>query len=63
MGYVHDTSLYKFIHPNEFANSAGTWTLAQASNVQSMNRSAADASFTTMIPVTLPGSATAGHGA
>ena len=63
MGYVHDTSLYAWIGPNLFGMSAGTWTLTQASNVTSVNRTAADASFNTSVPILLPSSATASHGA
>jgi len=32
MGYVHDTAMAKFIPPTIFGHSAGTWTLAVATN-------------------------------
>lgn len=54
MGYVHDTHMSQFIAPGEFLFSAGTWTPADSSNVVSLARSAADASFTAYIPVPLP---------
>jgi len=54
MGYVNDTSMSQFINALEFANTAGTWTPTLASNVVNMVRTAADASFTTMIPIPLP---------
>lgn len=63
MGYVHDTHMSQFIPPNIFDFSAGTWAQAVASNVVSMNRSAADASFTALIPVLVPSNASALKGA
>jgi len=54
MGYVHDTAMSQFIPPNQIGASAGTWTLAVASNVWSNNRTAADASFTLYIPIVIP---------
>jgi len=51
MGYVHDTAMAKFIPPTIFGHSAGTWTLAVATNVWSLNRTAADASFTVFMPI------------
>ena len=54
MGYVHDTHMSKFIHPGLFLFSAGTWTPADASNVVSIARGAADAAFTAYIPIALP---------
>ena len=53
MGYVHDTHMSKFIHPGLFLFSAGTWTPADASNVVSIARGAADASFNAYIPIPL----------
>jgi len=54
MGYVNDTHMSQFISPAEFEMSAGTWTVAEASNVISRARTAGDASFTALIPVPLP---------
>jgi len=55
MGYVNDTHMARFIPPSDFEFSAGTWAPAIASNVVSMDRSAADASFTALIPIRLDG--------
>jgi len=52
---IHNTHMSQFIPPNLMGFSAGTWTLAVASNVWSNNRTAADASNTLYIPITLPG--------
>jgi hypothetical protein len=54
MGYVHDTQMHRFISPALFSHSAGTWTISDASNVMKSARTAADASFTTLIPIPLP---------
>ncbi len=63
MGYVHDTQMSQFIPPTMFNFSAGTWTATIASNVTSMDRTAADASFTAVIPVLMPSNAVALKGA
>ena len=54
MGYVDDTHMALFIPPNQIGASAGTWTLAVASNVWSNNRTAGDASFTLYVPIPIP---------
>jgi hypothetical protein len=59
MGYVHDTAMSQFIPPNLIVGSAGTWTMAVASNVWSNNRTAGDASFTLYIPVMIPSNSVA----
>ena len=59
MGYVHDTAMSQFIPPNMIGASAGTWTLAVASNVWSNNRTAADASFTLYVPIPIPSNSAA----
>ena len=59
MGYVHDVAMSQFIPPTQFAFSAGTWTMAVATNVWSYNRTAADASFTLYAPVTIPSNSVA----
>ncbi|MFN2125233.1 MAG: hypothetical protein ACK2UP_17185 [Candidatus Promineifilaceae bacterium] len=56
MGYV-DEDLYLFVPPQAVAHSAGTWTLAVASNVWSTNRTAADAAWVTYVPVPVPAKA------
>jgi hypothetical protein len=62
MGYVHDTAMAQFVPPNLFGYSAGTWTLAVASNVWSLNRTAADAAFTVYMPVIIPSNSAASKG-
>ncbi len=59
MGYVHDTAMALFIPPTAFGYSAGTWTLAVASNVWSLDRTAADASFTIYMPIPVPSNSVA----
>jgi hypothetical protein len=59
MGYVHDTAMSKFIPPTVFAYSAGTWAMAVASNVWSLDRTAGDASFTIYMPVMIPSNSVA----
>lgn len=54
MGYVNDTAMSFFVLPSEFSFSAGTWTPTIASDVFSMVRGAADASFTAIVPVKIP---------
>ena len=59
MGYVHDTAMSQFIPPTAFGYSAGTWTLVAASNVWSLDRTAADASFTIYMPIPIPSNSVA----
>lgn len=54
MGYVNDTAMSQFIPPTMFAYSAGTWAMGVASNVWSLDRTAADAAFTIYMPVMIP---------
>lgn len=63
MGYVHDTGMSQFIPPTLIGASAGTWTLAVASNVWSNNRTAADAAFTLYVPALIPSNSGALKGA
>ena len=56
MGYVNVTDISQFIPPAEILKTAGTWTPTIASNVVSDVRTAADAEFTLLVPLTLPGS-------
>jgi hypothetical protein len=63
MGYVHDKHMSQFIPPTMFDFSAGTWAQAIASNVVSMNKSAADESFTAIIPILIPSNSVALKGA
>jgi len=63
MGYVHDTHMSQVIPPSMFQHSAGTWTVSESSNLMQSVRTAADASFTTLIPIPIPSNASAGKGA
>jgi hypothetical protein len=63
MGYVNNTHVSQFIAPNQMAASAGTWTMAVASNVWSNNRTAADASFTLFVPIPIPSNSSSLQGA
>ena len=53
MGYIHEQGVGVFVQPGMCAMSAGTWTNAEASNVWSMNRTAAAAAFKIQIPATI----------
>lgn len=63
MGYVHDTAMSQFISPFAIGKTAGTWTPTIASNVVSDVHTAADESFTLLIPITVPSNAVAQKGA
>ena len=63
MGYVHDTAMSQFIPPADIQFSAGTWAMAVATNVWSLNRTAADAAFTIYVPVPIPSNSVAMKGA
>lgn len=63
MGYVHLTDICQFIPPSMIQKSAGTWTPTISSNVASDVRTAAEAAFDLIIPVSLFGSNLALQGA
>jgi hypothetical protein len=63
MGYVHDVAMSQFVPPTAFGYSAGTWTLAVATNVWSLDRTAADAAFTVYMPIPIPSNSVALKGA
>lgn len=63
MGYVNVTDICRFIPPAMIQKTAGTWTPALASDVVADVRTAADASFTLLVPLSLPGSACGLQGA
>lgn len=63
MGYVHDTAMSQFFGPEDVQQSAGTWTATVASNVWSTNRTAADATWVTKIPIKIPQNSVALKGA
>lgn len=54
MGYVHDTTMSKFVPPELVQFSAGTWTDTVAANVWSKQKTAADPAFVAKIPVLPP---------
>jgi hypothetical protein len=64
MGYVHDTAMAKWIWPQEFMHSAGTWTQKETAtaDVWCVERSAANATWNTLIPIKLPQNSVAGKG-
>jgi hypothetical protein len=63
MGYVHDVAMSQFVPPTAFGYSAGTWALAVATNVWSLDRTAADAAFTVYMPIPIPSNSVALKGA
>ena len=63
MGYVNNTHMSLFIPPASIQKTAGSWTPGVVSNIASDVRSAADASFTLIIPLPLPGNSQARAGA
>jgi hypothetical protein len=63
MGYVHDVAMSQFVPPTAFGYSAGTWALAVATNVWSLDRTAADAAFTVYMPIPVPSNSVALKGA
>ena len=63
MGYVHDTAMSQFVPPNKIGYTAGTWVLAVTSNVWSLVRTAANATFTLFVPVPIPSNSVALKGA
>ncbi len=63
MGYVHDEHMSEFIHPGDFEMSAGTWAIAESSNVVSNDRSTNDASVTVLVPIRMPSNSVAQKGA
>ena len=63
MGYVNDTDICQFIPPSMIQKSAGTWTPTLASNLVTDVRTAADAAFTLIVPISVPGSSVGVQGA
>ncbi len=56
MGYVHVTDIKQFIPPTVFGKTAGTWALTFNTGLVYDARTAADAEFSILIPIPLPGS-------
>ena len=63
MGYIHDTAMAQFVPPTAFGYSAGTWAMAVASNVWSLDRTANDSSTTVYLPIPIPSNSVALKGA
>jgi hypothetical protein len=63
MGYVNDTQMSAFIPPEDTTATVGTWAMAVASNLWTLNKSAADNTSVLKIPVRLPGNAVSLKGA
>jgi hypothetical protein len=63
MGYVHDTQMSVFTPAEDCTGTVGTWAMAVASNVWSLNKSAADNTSVVKIPLRLPSNAAALKGA
>ncbi len=55
MGYTHNTAMSQFIPPSACAKTAGTWAPTITSDVITDVRSAADATWNTIIPLNVPG--------
>ena len=60
---INNTHMSQWIPPTAIAKSAGTWTPTLTSNVMSDVRTAADASFTLMVPILVPSNANLRNGA
>lgn len=54
MGYVHDTAFATFTAPEKATPTVGTWAMAVASNVWSLDHSAANDTSVVKIPLELP---------
>lgn len=63
MGYVHDTHMSALTTPAEVTPTVGTWAMAVASNIWTLNKTAADNTSVLKIPLKLPGNASAFKGA
>jgi hypothetical protein len=64
MGYVHDVAMAEWVFPNEVANSAGTWTQKETAtaDVWCIERTAANATWNTQIPIKIQQNGSAGKG-
>lgn len=56
MGYVNVTDISVFVPPSMIGKTAGTWTSTLSSNKVYDVRTAADAAFSLIVPLVLPGS-------
>ncbi len=55
MGYVHDTAMSQLTPLKLVTTTVGTWAMTAASNLWTLNKSAADNTSVLHIPVCLPG--------
>jgi hypothetical protein len=63
MGYVNDTQMSAFTSPAEMTGTVGTWAMAVASHIWTLNKAAADNTSVIKIPLKLPANAAALKGA
>lgn len=63
MGYVNDTSMTRLTTAAEMTGTVGTWAMAQASHLWTLNKTAADNTSLVKIPIKLPGNSKALKGA
>jgi hypothetical protein len=63
MGYVNDTQMSAFTQPEDMIGTTGVFAMAVASNVWSLNKTAADNTSVIKIPLRLPANAAALKGA
>jgi hypothetical protein len=63
MGYVNDTHMSAFTAPEEMTATVGTFTMTVASNIWTLNKTAADNTSVVKIPLKLPANSVALKGA
>ena len=63
MGYVHDTAMSILTPMSMVTSTVGTWTMVVASNLWTLNHTAADNTSIEKIPLLLPANSVAGKGA
>ncbi len=63
MGYVHDTGMSALTSPAEVTATVGTWAMAVASHLWTLNHTAADNTSVIKIPLKLPANSVALKGA
>lgn len=63
MGYVNDTQMSRLVFPAEVTATVGSWSMAVASNLWTLNKTAADNTSVLKIPLKLEGNAAGLKGA
>jgi len=63
MGYVNDTQMSSYMPAEDITPTVGSWSMAVASNLWTLNKTAADNTSVLKIPVRLPRNAVALKGA